>query len=319
MAVAVVLEGEGGGGGGSSSAGVTRDWVLEHYGTRLGNLPICRRFQRPAGEASGLGAAGQSDDGDDWSVSGSWASLAENVPPVRRERSARPTEFATLGGGCTGAGEEGTEDDDKRGRAGRHEVEDDYLGEEEEEEQREVRANAEAICWLEEAQAALDTTFWTLKQNHLSADAVLSSSGSLQKVKPTIHALLSYVVRRAPSRPVELFTEQQAAVHAHLCDALKSAFRLLRHLVKQSPEGQSLAKASPKLLAFLTPPDASSAVGSGGHLSVSQRALRSSQRCARPAWASTRRNLRSAAGCATLRASSSPSFTRASPSRFRRS
>ena len=64
-----------------------------------------------------------------------------------------------------------------------------------------------------------------LQRKHLNSEAILKPTGSLKLVGPAVHALLSYVVRRAQTSPLVLFTEAQATLAEHLRDALKVGTR----------------------------------------------------------------------------------------------
>ena len=105
-------------------------------------------------------------------------------------------------------------------------------------------------------QAALDTTYWTLKSKHLNSEAVLSlSAGSLRLVHKTLHALLKYVMLRAPVNRLIVFTEEQATLDAHIRDSLKSAFRLLKHLVRDGHDDTLPTPLTSRLARFsIRPP-----------------------------------------------------------------
>ena len=199
---------------GSTAARGSKAWVLSQYGTNISQLPVCERFL-----------------------------------PVRSGRDGRAST-------AVAAGEADDEDDATRGSwAGlSHRLPPNEAAHETGAEGLSESAHSASIAWLEEAHAALDTTFWTLKSQHLTSETVLSQSGTLKLVQPTVHAVLFYVVDRAPSQPLVVFNEQQATHHAYLRDALKSAFRLFKHLVLEST---AHAPMPPRLITFLTPPPSS--------------------------------------------------------------
>ena len=215
----------------------SREWVLSFYGTRLGELPICQRLDassaatgvRVSKYEGGADPVGDAEDESDEAegVRGTWARLTASVPPSdgdgasMNEDGAREPSMNEDGAAMHGDG-----------TGGQHGAQ-------------------RAIMWLGEVQAALDSTFWTLDSRHLTSEALLSPTGSLRAIHPLLHALLRFVLQRAPAAGVQVFTEVEEQVLTRLRDALKAAFRLIKHLVREAPPGRALPE---RLHAFLEPP-----------------------------------------------------------------
>ena len=269
-------------GGGGGIGGSSKEWVNDVYGLRLDTLPIVRLFTpassgavkapAPATHAS-LGSSASlmdvsvdvgvdlnesaqglsSGDGlmnsiEGQCASGAWAALATSVPArtaslAATADAAAPT-AAPVGSAASSAAAEVLE-----------------------------------MAWLEQVQAALDATYWTLRNAHLKPVALLEGlesgrpTGSMRRVHPTVHALLGYVVGRASARSSLLVSEDESRRRAHLRDALKSTFRLLKLVVRLVPISHDPAQPHPavtpadaptavdmrRLVAFLAPPAAATA------------------------------------------------------------
>ena len=89
--------------------------------------------------------------------------------------------------------------------------------------------------WLEQVQAALDLTYWTLKQKHLTLESLLDGKGLLRGAVPALHALLDTVVARAAAMPsLRLHTPRTAELSACTRETLKAAFRLVHHALTEA-------------------------------------------------------------------------------------
>ena len=87
--------------------------------------------------------------------------------------------------------------------------------------------------WLEEVQAALDTTYWMLHRGHLKVEALLSPTGALRAAGAALPALFAAVHRGVDHAggAARVRTASTDALHAAARDALKAGFRLLNDLL----------------------------------------------------------------------------------------
>jgi len=224
--------GANGGASGGSAEGSSKEWVHEQFGMRTDALPIVRLFTPisskpppnpsvavgtpPAADAMHLSESAQGLSGGDGLMNSIEGQCAAGAWAALAHNVPLPASTSSASSSLSSASPEVIE-----------------------------------MAWLERVQAALDATFWTLRSRHLTTDAVLSSSGSLRRVHATVHALFGYVARRAPTQSSVLMSDAESRRRAHVREALKSAFRLLRKLIAEAPAQPGGMSA--RLSAFLVP------------------------------------------------------------------